>query len=359
MMGSGRLIKVTAVVGVSAMLLSGCSLFGSSEETSNLDATGQTTVGVDPNAATPADGTQPLQVPTAADGTAAQTTVHPTVYLLDSNGYVVPVMLTLPKAEGSAKQVLTYMIKGGPVQQLLPQGFQAILPEGTKVLGMSIKEGVATVDFSKEFTKYDAKDEQKVVDAITRALTEFPNIKNVTIWVNGTPLAEMPVDKTPVSLLQRGNGVNLELSDGTIPGQSTPVTVYFQSQLDEKHSYFVPVTRLIPETTNKAQAVVEEFIKGPREGSPLFNSLVSTTRVLGVEQNNDTLVVNLSDEALAYDKGKEPSPEAMEALVLSLTESTGSQKVQIKVDGKPLAQAGELDLSKPVVRPKEINATLF
>lgn len=359
MMGSGRLKKVTAVVGVSAMLLSGCSLFGPPTETSKLEATPQSTAGVDPNAISPTDGTQPLQAPTTVDGTTAQATVHPTVYLLDPNGYVVPVMLSVPKAEGSAKQVLTYMIKGGPVQELLPQGFQAILPEGTKVLGMSIKEGVATVDFSKEFTKYNAKDEQKVVDAITRALTEFSNIKNVTIWVNGTPLSEMPMEKTPISLLQRGKGINLELAEGAIPGRSTPVTVYFQAQLDEKRSYFVPITRMIPETQNAAQAVVEEFIKGPSEGSPLFNSLVSTTRVLGVEQNNGTLVVNLSDEALSYDKGKEPSPEAMEALVLSLTESTGSQKVQIKVDGKPLSTVGELDLSKPVVRPKQINATLF
>lgn len=359
MMGSGRLKKVTAVVGASAVLLSGCSLFGSSEESSKAETPLQSAIGVDPNGTVPVNGTQPMPVPATGDTATAQATVHPIVYLQDPNGYVVPVMLSVPKAEGSAKQVLAYMIKGGPVQQMLPQGFQAILPEGTKVLGMSIKEGLATVDFSKEFTKYDAKDEQKVIDAITRALTEFSNIKNVAIWVNGTPLSEMPVDKTPISLLQRGSGVNLELANGAVPGQSTPVTVYFQAQLDEKHTYFVPVTRLIPETENPAQAVVEEFIKGPREGSPLFNSLVSTTRVLGVEQSNGTLVVNLSDEALSYDKGKEANPEAMEGLVLSLTESTGNKKVQIMVDGKPLSRAGALDFSKPVVRPKEINATLF
>ncbi|MGE5702997.1 MAG: GerMN domain-containing protein [Clostridia bacterium] len=358
-MGSGRMKKVTAVVGVSAILLSGCGLFGPSEETSKIDPPQQTAVEFDPNVITPPGGLQPVpEIPASGEAT-VQTTAHYTVYLLDANGFVVPVMLSLPKEEGPAKQVLAYMVKGGPVQQLLPQGFHAILPEGTKVLGMSIKEGTATVDFSKEFTKYDPRDEQKIVDAVTRSLTEFGNIKNVTIWVNGTPLTEMPVDKTPISMLQRSNGVNLELAEGTIPGRSTPVTIYFQAQLNEKLTYYVPVTRLIPQTEDKAKAVVEEFIKGPREGSPLFNSLLSTTRVLGVEQKNGTVVVNLSEEALSYDKGKEANPEALQALVLSVAESTGNQQVQIKVEGKPLARAGELDFSKPVVRPREINATLF
>lgn len=347
--------KMTAVLGVSALLLTGCGLFGPEEDAASMDPPQQVEytdeVGAGTEQTTPDNGEAP-----EAEG--VQGTVDRTVYLLDANGFVVPVSLTLPKVEGSAKQVLTYMVKGGPVESMLPQGFQAILPEGTQVLGMTIKNGLATVDFSKEFKQYDPKDEEKIVDAITRALTEFSNVKQVSIWVNGQPLAEMPASQTPISLLDRNHGVNLELAEGAVPGRTTPVTVYFQSQLDDKRTYYVPVTRLVPETDNLARAVVEELIKGPKEGSPLFSSLASTTKVLDVKTADDTVTVNLSDDLLSYDDGKEANPEALEALVLSLTENTGYPKVQLLVEGKPVT-GGAYDFSKPVVRPLQINSMQF
>nr|WP_278431204.1 GerMN domain-containing protein [Brevibacillus laterosporus] len=342
--------KMTAVVGLSAILITGCGLFGPSKETS-APIQAPSITGVDPN---------PLQITEdqtgeETQGVVTQTTKR-TVYLQDTNGFVVPVSLILPKAEGPAKQVLSYMVKGGPVETLKPQGFEALLPEGTKVLGMSIKEGKATIEFSSEFKNYKATDEQKILDAITRSMTEFDTVKDIAIWVNGQALNEMPANGTPISLLNRQKGINTELVEGAHPGRTSAVTVYFQSQLDDKRTYFVPVTRLIPETQDMSKAAVEELIKGPKEGSPLFSSLLRTTKILGVEQQKDTVVVNLSNDVLKYDKGKEANPEAMESLVLSLTENTGIKKVQVQVEGKPLAQAGSMKFDQPVSRPIQINA---
>jgi len=345
--------KMTAVLGLSALLMTGCGLFGPAKETGAIDPPQPSEVKVQGDQANATNN--PTANGEATDEVKA--TAERTVYLLDANGYVVPVSLTLPKEEGSAKQVIQYMIKGGPVESMLPSGFQAVLPEGTKVLGMSVKDGTATVDFSPEFKNYKPEQEKKIVDAITRALTEFSSIKNVTIWVNGTPLTEMPVNNLPISsTLGRANGVNIELADNAIPGKTTPVTIYFQGQLDDKRTYYVPVTRFIPQTDNIAKAVVEELIKGPKEGSPLFSSLLSTTKLLNIEEKEGTVVVNLSDDVLKYDKGKEANPEALESLVLSLTENTGLKKVQVMVEGKPLSGS---DYSNPVTRPQQINAIQF
>lgn len=347
-----RIGKITAVLGVSAMLLSGCGLFGPEKEATSIDAPPQSEIALDEM------DTIPTADQGATDGV-VQGSTDRTVYLLDANGYVVPVSLALPKVEGSAKQVLSYMVKGGPIESMLPNGFSAVLPEKTKVLGMTInKDGVATVDFSKEFTQYDPKDEKRIMDAVSRALTEFKTVKNVQIWINGKALTEMPVNNTPLSQLDRNNGVNLELGEGAIPGRTTPVTVYFQGQLDDKRTYYVPVTRLIPETENVAKAVVEELINGPKEGSALFSSLLRTTKVLDITQESGAIMVNFSNDILKYDNGKEASPEALESLVLSLTESTGVNKVQLLVEGKPLT-SGTFDFTKPVNRPVQINAMQF
>ncbi|CAM3536008.1 MULTISPECIES: GerMN domain-containing protein [Brevibacillus] len=346
-----RIGKMTAVLGVSAVLLSGCGLFGPEKEVSSIDAPPLSEVAVEVPDVTE-EGS--LEQPEAVE----QGTAERTVYLLDANGYVVPVSLTLPKVEGLAKQALSYMVKGGPVETLLQGGFSAVLPQGTEVKGLLIKNGVATVDFSKEFKTYEEKDEKKILDAVTRVLTEFGNVKTVQIWVNGTPLKEMPVASTPINQLDRNLGVNLELADGAIPGSTSAVTVYFQGQLDDARTYFVPVTRLIPTTQNVAKATVEELIKGPKQDSQLFSSLLRTTRVLDVKQDKDLITVNLSSDILKYDEGKDANPDALESLVLSLTESTGAKQVQLLVEGKPLTSEAH-DFSKPVARPLHVNPIRF
>jgi len=346
-----HICKVTAVLGVSAMLLSGCGLFGPEKETISIDAPPQSEVATDVPSSTTTPGAA-----TETPEPAVQATSERMVYLLDANGYVVPVSLSLPKVEGLAKQALSYMVKGGPVESMLQGGFSAVLPKGTEVKGLLIKNGVATIDFSKEFKAYDEKDEKRILDAVTRTLTEFSNVKTVQIWVNGTPLTEMPAANTPITQLDRDHGVNLELADGAVPGNTSTVTVYFQGQLDDARTYYVPVTRLVPETADVAKAAVEELIKGPKQGSQLFSSLLRTTRVLDVKQEKDLVTVNLSSDILKYDDGKEASPEALQSLVLSLTESTGAKQVQLLVEGKPLANT---DYTKPVSRPIQLNPMQF
>ena len=358
-----RIGTMTAVLVMSTVLLAGCGLFGPEEETrTSIDPPPGTESGgveIDAGDIGSIDAGTGNPDASAVDGEEALGTVNQTVYLLDANGYVVPVTLPLPVSEGPAKQVLAYMVKGGPVEELLPQGFTAVLPEGTTILGANIVDGTATVDFSPQFANYEPEQEEKILQAVTKALTQFSTIDNVAIWINGTPLTEMPVNKLPITSLNRSTAVNLELADGAVPGRTTAVTVYFQGQLDQERTYYVPVTRLIPETDDVARAVVEQLVKGPKEGSPLYSSLLSTTKVLGVENRDGTIVVNLSEDVLKYNNGKEANPEAMQSLVLSLTENTGADKVQVMVEGKPLAAAGSLDFSKPVVRPLEINSFAF
>ena len=348
--------KAVAIIGLSSVLMSGCGLFGPSEESNApLDAPTPITVEQGNTSTNTQDPT------TGKEGTGEATvqTWQRTVYLFDSNGYVVPVSLVLPKEEGSAKQVLKYMVKGGPVEMLKPQGFEPVLPEGTKVLGMTIKEGKATIEFSSEFKNYNKQNEQKILEAITRSMTEFSNVKDIAIWVNGQQLEEMPQNGTPISLLTREKGINTELAEGAHPGRTTAVTVYYQGILDDKRSYFVPVTRLVPETDKIAEVVVQELIKGPKEGSQLISSLIRTTKLLGVEQKKDTLVVNLSDDILTFDSKKEANPEVLDSLVLSLTENTGVKQVQVLVEGKPLAQSGAQKYDQPVSRPAAINTFEF
>jgi germination protein M len=337
------------------IVLSGCSMFGpqkaSGPKPTDPPQISQTKpIGPSQEVVAPTNGKDAGQQDTAQ---VAESSSVP-IYMMDPDGYVVPITLNLPKAEGSAKQILNYMVKGGPVEQIKPKGFTAVLPEGTKVLGMTIKDGMATVDFSPEFKKYEAKDERKIVDAITYALTSIKSVKEVKIWINGHGQEVMPVNGTPISLVTRDNGINLEVANNVKMGDTTPVTLYFQAQGPDNMNYFVPVTRLIPRTDNKTLASVNELIRGPKQGANLFSSMLPTTKVLNVKMNNGVAVVDFDDKLLSYNDGK-ANPLALESLLLSLTENTNATKVQFLVNGKPNVLAGDKDYTKPVSRPTELN----
>src|SRR5690625_3051703 len=94
--------------------------------------------------------------------------------------------LELPISDNKevATQVLTYLIKGGPVTPILPNGFQAVLPEGTEILGLSLQEdGTLIVDVSEEFEDYEAEDELKILQAMTYTLTQFDSVDRIKLWI--------------------------------------------------------------------------------------------------------------------------------------------------------------------------------
>lgn len=335
-----------ALIGI-LILLSGCNLFGP-KDVSNSQ-------GIDPPPLTGQTNEDPANEAKSQSGKNMQK-----VYVADADGYVVPWSVEMPKAEGNglAKQVISYMIKGSEGDKLLPKGLTNVIPEGTKLIGMTIKDGVATVDFSPGFKKYKAEDERKIIDAITWALTEFDTVKEVSIWINGTPLETMPVNGTPVNRLSRQNGINLEISENVRMGQTKPVTIYMQGQLSDKVTYFVPVTRLIPRTDDVASAVINELLKGPMQGSTLYSSLLPSINVLSVKKENDTITVNFDNKILSYNQG-EANPSAITEIILSLTENTDAKKIQLLVDGKKNLKAGKEDYSKPVTRPAVINPSAY
>jgi germination protein M len=77
--------------------------------------------------------------------------------------------------------------------------------------------------------------------------------------------------------------------------------------------------------------------------------LLPSVQVKSVKQQKDIMVVNFDNKILSYNQG-EANPDAMEAVVLSITENSNAKKVQIMVEGKNTVKAGNVDYTKPVTR---------
>lgn len=282
--------------------------------------------------------------------------VRATLYFKDSMGFVTPLSVSLAETGSPAKKALELMVEGSKeAKQRVPADFTGLLPAGTKVRGIDIKEKKAVVDFSKEFTGYNPQDERKILEAITWTLTGFPSIHDVVLQVEGTPLTEMPVAGTPLDEpLTRGMGINIEMPDAASIGQTTPVTVYFRNLMTDGTPYFVPVTRMVNRTDNKAQAALDQLLKGPGEDSELAAVMPMDVEILSMSQNSDMITVNLSSGILGEDK-KAPA-ESLQSVILSLTDTTGISKVQILVDGQSkISDTANKQYSQPVARPRLVN----
>ncbi len=125
-------------------------------------------------------------VPSIAPSKAPQTMSIGVFYLKESANelFLVREEHTLIKSEGVARAALNELISG----TVLTKGAFKILPENTKVLGIKIDNGLATVDFSKEVLKSSAgaAAEELGILSIVNTLTEFPTIQKVQFTVEGS-----------------------------------------------------------------------------------------------------------------------------------------------------------------------------
>jgi germination protein M len=333
-----RLAAVTSIV---VMLATGCSVLDKKEQSQPIDP---------PQAgAAEAGGAKAVSAPIANP-------MQITVFAKDEKGLLAPIALQVEKSESVARKALEYLVEGGPAQGQMPAGFTSVLPKGTKIKDLNIKEKLAIVDFSKEFNEYVQQDERKMLEAVTWTLTGFPAVEKVEFRVEGKALKQMPVGGTPLDEpLSRAMGINLEKPEGVEYGQATAVTLYFLSQNQEEYKYYVPVTRMVKRTDNVAQAVIEQLILGPDEKKGLAAVMAPGAELIKVGKENDVITVNFSDKMLGPDK-KVPG-EAMRSVVLSLTENAGAAaKVQILVNGEAkFTSTDNQSYAKPVARPTTVN----
>ncbi|KMJ56959.1 sporulation protein [Bacillus sp. LL01] len=360
---SHKKVKMTAAaVLASSVLLSGCGLFGGDEQAGSEQEIPQDVSYVDDAANENGADSDVTGEETDGEEATVSENVQGEIYLIDSNGYVVSQTLELPKTNEVAKQALEYLVVGGPVDAMLPNGFRAVIPAGTEVDVNLKKDGTIVADFSNEFMNYDAADEEKILQAITWTLTQFENVDKVQIMVNGHVQTVMPVNQTPIGEgVSRANGINYDTAESVDLMTSRAVTLYFMAESNDGDPYYVPVTtRLSLEGKDKYSAIVEALIKGPSHNSGLTNDLTNEIALLDEPVMEDgNLVLNFNEAILGLE-GRIVSKSIVDSLVLTLTEQTGVESIAITVDGEgDLMATDGTNISEPVVRPEKVNTGRF
>lgn len=97
-----------------------------------------------------------------------------------------PVEVEVPGEEVPAEGALRRLFEQGDEGDLVNP-----IPKGTRLLSLKVKDGVATVDLSREFSDNftgGSEEEALTIGAILRTLGQFPEIKKVQFKLEGEPL---------------------------------------------------------------------------------------------------------------------------------------------------------------------------
>ncbi|MGI6711267.1 MAG: GerMN domain-containing protein [Bacillota bacterium] len=129
------------------------------------------------------------------------------------------------------------------------------------------------------------------------------------------------------------------------------VRVYFATP-DGKN--LVPVTLSINPTKEAAKVAVEKLLAGPENNFSL-RTIPEGTKLKDIFLQDRTVYVDLTTEIKKVAQKKNNTELALSSLVLTLTEFKEVDNVQVLIDGKIEKKLGEIEIEKPIKRPKNIN----
>jgi len=254
-------------------------------------------------------------------------------YYEDENGFVVPVNTKIPWEEGIAKATIRSMVAGNETEKRIAQsGLRGVIPEGTEIRGMSIKDGVCRVDFSKNILNTSSyEQEENMISAITYTLTEFPTINKVELLVDGQALTSLSNGYAINTGFEREN-INLY---GSADGVN--YTVYYKAPDTEVMGHYVPVTFSGAKAGGPVVAALEKLFAGPPENTTLSNNIPVGINLKDVKVAGDRAVVNLGVGAVNL---SEEDYRDMNSIVVLCLEQYGISDVEFNIEGLSFEAAG-------------------
>ena len=262
-----------------------------------------------------------------------------TIYLLDYNDYVARTFIkgcSCSSAVDKASDLLQGLIVEGKKSNIIPNGFKAIIPSGTRVLALNLDKSVLTIDFSKEILEINKKYEEKMLESLIYTLTSINGIDSVKILVEGEELKQLPnSNKQLPSLLDRDYGIN-KVYNLTGTNNIDSYTVFYVNEFNDNY-YYVPVTKYINnDKLDKIKIIIEELTSNPVYESNLMSFLNVNTKLLDYEIKDDVIKLNFNNLILSDITGNSILEEVIYTISLSVSNEIDVKEVVFMVENEEI-----------------------
>lgn len=279
-----------------------------------------------------------------------------TLYYRNKGGLLVPVTRTVAKQEGLAKAALGGLIDEAVTREQLDYyGLYPVLPKSTKVKGMSIKNQVAIVDFSKEFLNFDSKEaEQLAIASVVYTLTGFKTVSNVTIRVEGKKVEQLS-NGTSLTQMQNRSNTFINSNETVLKDGFVKYDAYFLSEESGKFNYLVPVSLQVQddEASEIPVSLFAEMSKKPGN-SYIFTSIPEGTKLLSFEKQNNLAVLDFSSQINNFG-GSAKADSILNQIYYTINQINGINKVKILIDGKETVMTEGIEVAHEKALPVTLN----
>ncbi len=208
--------------------------------------------------------------------------------------------------------------------------YRAPLSLGFQILGKNLENERIQIDVDKAYKELPAITEVLVRAAITRTLTQLPDISYVSITVEGEQLFD-----------SMDNQVGWMSADQFIDNDGNEINTYELAKIklyfaDESGTSLIAANREKHYSTNTPMErfVVEELIAGPTgQVEGLYPSINPSTKIVNVMTKDGICYVNL-DESFLTVVNNVSTDLSIYAIVNSLVELSNINRVQILINGE-------------------------
>jgi len=282
--------------------------------------------------------------------------VRITAYYRDSDNTVVPVTRKIKRQEGIARAVVESMIKNDENDDALkPYKLCALLPEGTEILGMNIKDSTVIVDFNEKFLEYEDKTEEvNAISSIVYSLTEFNNINDVKIHVEGREKDILKYGTDISGLLNRKN-VLINSKRLNVEDKVEKVDVYLYKNEGGEIDYLVPMSfEYIGLSREEICSEIVRLLGRNYDDKKMFSCLPPGVSLIDSKLEENTLILNFNGEIRNYG-GSSREEAILNQILYSMKQFEGVEKVKIIIEGKEGKLPEGTDTSRGIPILNKIN----
>lgn len=250
------------------------------------------------------------------------------IFLVDNSDYVARTSIVKNSSETieQIKEIIEALTKNTKKSSYIRDGFKPIIPEGTKILDLKLEENILTINFSKELLNVVHCDEQKMIEAIIYSLTEIKDIKKIKILVEEKPLTNLPnSNKKLPEYLDKSYGINKIYNIDSIK-ETTKTTIYYLSK-NKDYYYYVPVTKVSNEKTERIEIIIKELKSTPIYHTNLISYLAASANMTNYELLESTISLSFNNYLIANMKEEDILEEVKYSIALSIRDTYGINEV--------------------------------
>ena len=259
------------------------------------------------------------------------------IYLMDSYQFVslTTVGLTEKSVENKAKEVIDILIQEGPGESKIPSGFKSIINPDTSLNKVTFEGSILKLDFSSDLFDIKPEYEIKILESLIYSLTSIEGVKGIEISIEGKKLEELPNSKLELpKILDKSFGINRNYNLSSLDNVSK-VTIYYINKYNDIY-YYVPITRYINSTEEKANVIIEELRDNNFYMTGLMSFMNSNVNLLDVSIDQNEITLNFDKNLYDNDESKEVLKEVLDSINFSIEATYGVQTVSYTVENENL-----------------------